>query len=224
MLAHHVGVLALVEGVVVGVPGPRLREPAAVQLVQQRGDALSTWKPSTSNGSSSASCWTVLRVAGPAFPNYARPSTPRAKARAGAVARDFRGEARAPSREEDHFMLVRTMEQIEAEGRIVSISHGKSSALRLITKSDGVGFSVSEARAPGPASSDLWYKHHWEANYVRSGRGVLEDRGKWREVGVRARGPVLRRPEGPASRNANGRRGPAHHQRLQPAPGRRGDP
>ena len=73
-------------------------------------------------------------------------------------------------------MLVRTMEQIEAEGRIVSISHGKSSALRLITKSDGVGFSVSEARAPGPASSDLWYKHHWEANYVRSGRGVLEDR------------------------------------------------
>lgn len=74
-------------------------------------------------------------------------------------------------------MLIRTMPQLEAEGRVVSISHGKASALRLITRSDGVGFSVSEARAPGPASSELWYKHHWEANYVRSGRGVLEERG-----------------------------------------------
>ena len=74
-------------------------------------------------------------------------------------------------------MLIRTMEQIEAEGRVVSISHGKASAVRLLTKSDGVGFSVSEARGHGRGSSNLWYKHHWEANYIRSGRGVLEDRG-----------------------------------------------
>ena len=74
-------------------------------------------------------------------------------------------------------MLIRTMTELESEGRVISISHGKSSAVRLLTKSDGVGFSVSEARASAGASSDLWYKHHWEANYVRSGRGVLEDRG-----------------------------------------------
>ena len=74
-------------------------------------------------------------------------------------------------------MLVRTMNQLEAEGRIISISHGKSSAVRLLTKSDGVGFSVSEARASAGEYSDLWYKNHWEANYVRSGHGVLEDRG-----------------------------------------------
>ena len=73
-------------------------------------------------------------------------------------------------------MLVRTMEQLEAEGRVISISHGKASAVRLLTKSDGVGFSVSEARADGGRSSDLWYKNHWEANFVRSGHGVLEDR------------------------------------------------
>ena len=73
-------------------------------------------------------------------------------------------------------MLVRTMEQLEAEGRIISISHGKASAVRVLTKSDGVGFSVSEARAHGGESSDLWYKNHWEANYVRSGRGTLENR------------------------------------------------
>ena len=74
-------------------------------------------------------------------------------------------------------MLIRTMAELESEGRVVSISHGKSSAVRLLTRSDGVGFSVSEARASAGESSDLWYKNHWEANYVRSGRGVLEDRG-----------------------------------------------
>ena len=73
-------------------------------------------------------------------------------------------------------MLIRTMTELESQGRVISISHGKSSAVRLLTKSDGVGFSVSEARASAGESSDLWYKNHWEANYIRSGRGVLEDR------------------------------------------------
>jgi len=68
------------------------------------------------------------------------------------------------------------MDQLEAQGRVIAISHGKASAVRLLTKSDGVGFSVSEARAQAGESSDLWYKNHWEANYVRSGRGLLEDR------------------------------------------------
>ncbi len=57
-------------------------------------------------------------------------------------------------------MLIRTMNQLEAEGRVISISHGKSSAVRPLTKSDGVGFSVSEARANAGEVSDLWYKHH----------------------------------------------------------------
>ena len=74
-------------------------------------------------------------------------------------------------------MLIRTMNELEAEGRVISISHGKSSAVRLLTRSDRVGFSVSEARANAGEVSDLWYKNHWEANFVRSGHGVLEDRG-----------------------------------------------
>ena len=73
-------------------------------------------------------------------------------------------------------MLVRTMKQVEAEGRVISISHGKASAVRLLTKSDGLNFSVSEARASAAGHSDLWYKNHWEANYVRSGNATLENR------------------------------------------------
>src|SRR5262249_22999128 len=73
-------------------------------------------------------------------------------------------------------MLIRTMQQLESEGRIVSISHGKSTAVRLLTKADGLAFSISEARAEKAGQAELWYKNHWEANYVRAGRATLEDR------------------------------------------------
>ena len=46
-------------------------------------------------------------------------------------------------------MLVRTMQELESQGRIVSISHRKSTAVRLLTKADGLTFSISEAREPG---------------------------------------------------------------------------
>ena len=72
-------------------------------------------------------------------------------------------------------MLVRTMAQIEAEGRVISISHGKATAVRLLTKADGLNFSISEARGSKAGVSTLWYKNHWEANYVRSGIATLED-------------------------------------------------
>src|SRR5215472_13277656 len=73
-------------------------------------------------------------------------------------------------------MLIRTMQELEFQGRVVSISHGKSTAVRLLTKADGLHFSISEARAQKAGQADLWYKHHWEANYVRAGRATLVDR------------------------------------------------
>ena len=73
-------------------------------------------------------------------------------------------------------MLVRTEEQLESQGQVISISHGKSTALRWITQRDGLNFSLSEARSNHEGFSDLWYKNHWEANFVRTGTAVLEDR------------------------------------------------
>lgn len=72
-------------------------------------------------------------------------------------------------------MLVRTMAQIEADGRVISISHGKATAVRLLTKADGLNFSISEARGSKAGVSTLWYKNHWEANYIRSGNAILEE-------------------------------------------------
>lgn len=72
-------------------------------------------------------------------------------------------------------MLIRTMGDVEAAGKTIVINHGAASAVRLLLKDDGVGFSVSEARMRSGTVANLWYKNHWEANYVRSGTAVLED-------------------------------------------------
>lgn len=72
-------------------------------------------------------------------------------------------------------MLIRTMGDVEAAGRTIIINHGAASAVRLLLKADNAGFSVSEARMRTGTVANLWYKNHWEANYVRSGTAVLED-------------------------------------------------
>jgi L-ectoine synthase len=70
-------------------------------------------------------------------------------------------------------MLIRSFKEVEEAGRVISISHGKSTAVRVLLKSDGLGFSLSEARCGAGNTSRLWYKNHWEANYVRAGKGSL---------------------------------------------------
>ena len=39
-------------------------------------------------------------------------------------------------------MLIRNLTELQAEGRVISISHGKSAAVRLLTRSDGAGLAV----------------------------------------------------------------------------------
>jgi L-ectoine synthase len=70
-------------------------------------------------------------------------------------------------------MFIRSFKAVEDAGDFISISHGKSRALRVILKGDGLGFSLSEARCGAGNASRLWYKNHWEANYVRAGKGSL---------------------------------------------------
>ena len=70
-------------------------------------------------------------------------------------------------------MLIRSFQKAEADGRVVPISHGKSTAVRVLMKDDGLGFSLSEARCGAGNKSKLWYKNHWEANYIRAGKGSL---------------------------------------------------
>jgi L-ectoine synthase len=46
----------------------------------------------------------------------------------------------------------------------------------LVTKSDGLGFSIHDVRAAAGLEHDLWYKNHWEANYIVAGAAIVEDR------------------------------------------------
>ncbi len=73
-------------------------------------------------------------------------------------------------------MFIRSFHDTEASGNVVPISHGKSTAVRVLLKKDGLGFSLSEARCGAGNKSRLWYKNHWEANYVRAGKGSLLNR------------------------------------------------
>ena len=72
-------------------------------------------------------------------------------------------------------MLIRSFQEVEQSGRVIPISHGKSTAVRVLLKADGLGFSLSEARGSANRTSNLWYKNHWEANYIRQGAGRITD-------------------------------------------------
>ena len=73
-------------------------------------------------------------------------------------------------------MLVRTLEQLRAQGREVLVSGGTGSAIRLVTQADRLGFSLADARARTDVDHDLWYQHHLEANYLVAGEGEVVDR------------------------------------------------
>lgn len=71
-------------------------------------------------------------------------------------------------------MIVRTLDEITDTDRDVS-GHGWR-ALRLLVRSDGLGFSLSETRVEPGAELDLWYKHHEEACFVIEGEAEVTDR------------------------------------------------
>ncbi len=72
-------------------------------------------------------------------------------------------------------MFVKTLAVLKENGEEVVHSDGKLRAVRFLTKSDGMGFSVSDVRCAAGLDEVLWYKHHWEANYILHGRGEVSD-------------------------------------------------
>ena len=61
------------------------------------------------------------------------------------------------------------------------VANGEASTLRMLTRHDQVGFSLSDVHLEEGARADLWYKHHWEANLVIGGRGSVADRESGQE-------------------------------------------
>lgn len=72
-------------------------------------------------------------------------------------------------------MFVKTLTELKANGEEVVHGDGRLRAIRFLTKRDGMGFSVSDVRCSAGLDEVLWYKHHWEANYIVEGSGTLEE-------------------------------------------------
>ncbi|MBT5415858.1 MAG: hypothetical protein HOH66_17915 [Rhodospirillaceae bacterium] len=74
-------------------------------------------------------------------------------------------------------MLVRTVEERREAGWEKVLNKGLSRSVRFVTAADRIGFSFHMNRRTPGMGRDLWYKNHWEANYIISGSGTLENLG-----------------------------------------------
>jgi len=72
-------------------------------------------------------------------------------------------------------MVVKTLEDLKAAGREKLVAGGSARTVRFLTRDDGLGFTMSDVRLDAGQQNALWYKHHWEANYILEGRGEVRD-------------------------------------------------
>ncbi|MEP5761359.1 MAG: ectoine synthase [Litoreibacter sp.] len=70
-------------------------------------------------------------------------------------------------------MIIR--HKANVEGSAQDASGPGWSSLRMLTRSDGMGFSLNETVCKAGATLDLHYKNHLEACYCLSGSGTITD-------------------------------------------------
>lgn len=69
-------------------------------------------------------------------------------------------------------MIVRHFHEIEQSPRAVKAETWTS--FRLLTKADGMGFSLHETWIHAGTETHIWYKHHVEAVYCIEGEGEVQ--------------------------------------------------
>ena len=87
--------------------------------------------------------------------------------------------------------------------------------MRFLTAADGMGFTLSDVRIAPGMDQMLWYKNHWEANYVVSGRGTLEETKMGKSSPLEAGVIYSVGPKDLPLHRCPGRH--PHHQHFQPA-------
>lgn len=76
-------------------------------------------------------------------------------------------------------MIVRKLQDARGTERRVVTDNWES--VRLLLKSDRMGFSFHVTTIYPGTVNEMWYKHHLEAVFCLSGRGKLKDLGSGRE-------------------------------------------
>ncbi len=74
-------------------------------------------------------------------------------------------------------MFVRKIDEITSEDKKLRYKTDAADlvSVRLLTKDDQCGFSLSDVRVQGELSFDLHYKNHVEVNYIVSGKVKVEE-------------------------------------------------
>jgi L-ectoine synthase len=73
-------------------------------------------------------------------------------------------------------MFIRTLDELERLGRIRRpLGNDAFRSARFLTAADRMGYSYNENRVKQDTEAVIWLKHHWEANYIISGRGRVTD-------------------------------------------------
>ncbi len=83
--------------------------------------------------------------------------------------------ASGPVPRTDKRMFVKRADEMRAAGKELVVAGGKARSIRMLTKSDEVGFSLSDVHLHAGAEASLWYKHHWEANHILAGTCEVAD-------------------------------------------------
>ena len=83
----------------------------------------------------------------------------------------------------DSHMIIQTRDALQGTARDAS-GPGWTS-LRLLVRSDGMGFSMTETEVLPGASLQLHYKHHVEACYCIGGEGVMREVDSGAEHAIR---------------------------------------
>ena len=66
-------------------------------------------------------------------------------------------------------MFIRKLEDVRGTDRYKVLLDGALHSARYLTAADGMGFSLHVNRSKPCPPMPLWYKNHWEANYIISG-------------------------------------------------------
>lgn len=83
--------------------------------------------------------------------------------------------ASGPIEKTDRRMFVKRADEMRRAGQEMVAAGGRARTIRMLTKSDNVGFGFSDVHFSQGAEAVLWYKHHWEANHIVSGNGEVTD-------------------------------------------------
>jgi len=72
-------------------------------------------------------------------------------------------------------MFIRTLEDVQGTDRYRVLLNGALHSARYLAAADGMGFSLHVNRSKPCPPMTLWYKNHWEANYIISGKINITD-------------------------------------------------